>query len=214
MDKKKLFEGLMLYLKLRYKDESEIQIRYNMIGGTIDDTDTEGYTIPSNFLGFLESIIYDNIEKIRDESYSEVSDYYSLYLTIDITNKRFVFTSDCYEVVENPSEYNVPLSPTEMEIVVNSGINQLAVDYSGYGDSGEIESTYIDETGDYKDIPTRVEDILYRVLEDAYGGWEINDGSYGTINIEDGEVFIEHVWKEEELSETPLNLVITKEDLK
>ena len=53
MDKKKLFEGLMLYLKLRYKDENDIQIRYLMVGGQIDNTDTEGYTIPSNFLGFL-----------------------------------------------------------------------------------------------------------------------------------------------------------------
>jgi len=214
MDKKKLFEGLMLYLKLRYKDESDIQIKYNMVGGTIDDTDTDGYTIPTNFLGFLESIIYDNIEEIRDESYSEVSDYYSLYLTIEITNKRLVFTSECYEVVETPSEYNVPLSETEMEIIADTGLNQLSVDYSGYGDSGEIESTYMDENGDHQDIPTRIEDILYRVLEDAYGGWEINEGSYGTINIEDGEVFIEHVWKEEELSETPLNLIITKEDLR
>ena len=213
MDKKKLFEGLMLYLKLRYKAFNDIQIRYLMVGGQIDNTDTEGYTIPSNFLGFLESIIYDNIKKIRDESYSEVSDYYYVYLNIETTNKRLVFTSESYEMSETPSEYSVPLSETEMEIVRNSGVNQLAIDYSGYGDSGSIESSYMDENGDYQEIPTEIEDILYRVLEDAYGGWEINDGSYGTINIEDGEVSIEHVWKEEELSETPLNLVITKDDI-
>ena len=213
MDKKKLFEGLMLYLKLRYKDENDIQIRYLMVGGQIDNTDTEGYTIPSNFLGFLEGIIYDNIEKIRDESYSEVSDYYYVYLNIETTNKQLVFTSESYEMSETPSEYSVPLSETEMEIVRNSGVNQLAIDYSGYGDSGSIESSYVDENGDYLDIPTQIEDILYRVLEDAYGGWEINDGSYGTIDIEDGEVSITHVWKEEELSETPLNLVITKDDI-
>ena len=213
MDNKKLFEGLMLYLKLRYKDENDIQIRYLMVGGQIDNTDTEGYTIPSNLLGFLEGIIYDNIEKIRDESYSEVSDYYYVYLNIETTNKQLVFTSESYEMSETPSEYSVPLSETEMEIVRNSGVNQLAIDYSGYGDSGSIESSYVDENGDYLDIPTQIEDILYRVLEDAYGGWEINDGSYGTINIEDGEVSITHVWKEEELSETPLNLVITKDDI-
>jgi hypothetical protein len=213
MDNKKLFEGLMLYLKLRYKDENDIQIRYLMVGGQIDNTDTEGYTIPSNFLGFLEGIIYDNIEKIRDESYSEVSDYYYVYLNIETTNKQLVFTSESYEMSETPSEYSVPLSETEMEIVRNSGVNQLAIDYSGYGDSGSIESSYMDENGNYQEIPTEIEDILYRVLEDAYGGWEINDGSYGTINIEDGEVSIEHVWKEEELSETPLNLVITKDDI-
>ena len=213
MDKKKLFEGLMLYLKLRYKDESDIQIRYLMVGGQIDNTDTEGYTIPSNLLGFLEGIIYDNIEKIRDVSYSEVSDYYYVYLNIETTNKQLVFTSESYEMSETPSEYSVPLSETEMEIVRNSGVNQLAIDYSGYGDSGSIESSYVDENGDYLDIPTQIEDILYRVLEDAYSGWEINDGSYGTINIEDGEVSITHVWKEEELSETPLNLVITKDDI-
>ena len=213
MDKKKLFEGLMLYLKLRYKDENDIQIRYLMVGGQIDNTDTEGYTIPSNLLGFLEGIIYDNIEKIRDESYSEVSDYYYVYLNIETTNKQLVFTSESYEMSETPSEYSVPLSETEMEIVRNSGVNQLAIDYSGYGDSGSIESSYMDENGNYQEIPTQIEDILYRVLEDAYGGWEINDGSYGTINIEDGEVSIEHVWKEEELSETLLNLVITKDDI-
>ena len=213
MDKKKLFEGLMLYLKLRYKDENDIQIRYLMVGGQIDNTDTEGYTIPSNLLGFLEGIIYDNIEKIRDESYSEVSDYYYVYLNIETTNKQLVFTSESYEMSETPSEYSVPLSETEMEIVRNSGVNQLAIDYSGYGDSGSIESSYVDENGDYLDTPTQIEDILYRVLEDAYGGWEINDGSYGTIDIEDGEVSITHVWKEEVLQETPLHLVITKDDI-
>lgn len=213
MDKKKLFEGLMLYLKLRYKDENDIQIRYLMVGRQIDNTDTEGYTIPSNLLGFLEGIIYDNIEKISDESYSEVSDYYYVYLNIETTNKRLVLTSESYEMSEDPSEYSAPLSETEIEIVRNSGVNQLAIDYSGYGDSGSIESSYVDENGDYLDIPTQIEDILYRVLEDAYGGWEINDGSYGTINIEDGEVSITHVWKEEVLQETLLNLVITKDDI-
>jgi hypothetical protein len=213
MDKKKLFEGLMLYFKLRYKGDNNILIRYSMVGGQIDDTDTESYTIPHNLLGFLETIIYDNIEKIRDESYSEISDYYSLYLNIETTNKRLVFTSESYEVDESPSEYNGKLSETEKEIIKNSGINQLSIDYSGYGDSGDIESSYFDENGDSQQIPNDIEDILYRVLEDAYGGWEINDGSYGTININSDGVFIEHNWKEEVLKETPLNLVITKDDI-
>lgn len=213
MNKKKLFEGLMLYLKLRYKGDNDVQIRYNMVGGTIDDTDTEGYTIPTNFLGFLESIIYDNIEEIRDESYSEASDYYTLYLQIDPINERLRFTSESYDIVETPSEYEVSLSPSEIEILANSGINQLSVDYSGYGDSGDIESGYIDENGDHQEIPSAVEDVLYRVLDDAYGGWEINEGSYGTISVEDGQVIIEHIWKEETLTETPLNLVIDKDNL-
>jgi hypothetical protein len=214
MDKKKLFEGLMLYFKLRYKGDNNILIRYSMVGGQIDYTDTESYTIPHNLLGFLETIIYDNIEKIRNESYSEISDYYSLYLQIDPSSGELRFTSENYQQDESPSEWSGELSESEKEILENTGFSDpFSVDYGGYGDSGEIQKYIVDSEGETRDIPKDIEDILYRVLEDAYGGWEINEGSYGTITIEDYEVHIDHNWKEENLEETPLNLVITKDDM-
>jgi hypothetical protein len=55
----------------------------------------------------------------------------------------------------------------------SNGILQL--DYSGGGDSGYIESSFVNGGR----VPANIEDWCYEVLENNYGGWEINEGSQG-----------------------------------
>jgi hypothetical protein len=212
MDKKKIFEGLMLYLKLRYKNEP-ILLDYKMINTQIDDKDFGSSKIPSNFVDFIEIIIYDNIDEIRDESYSEVSDWYRLNVELDQTKGEIRFTSESYEYEENPSEYGDETSEEEKEILNDLGITSISVKYDGYGDSGDIEDTGETNNGDTVTISDSLLTVLYNRLSDAYGGWENNEGSYGTIDMTNDEITIGHIWKEEVLMETPLDLVITKDDL-
>jgi hypothetical protein len=51
----------------------------------------------------------------------------------------------------------------------------LQLDYNGSGDSGYIESSFVDGGR----VPANIENWCYEVLENNYGGWEINEGSQG-----------------------------------
>lgn len=103
------------------------------------------------------------------------------------------------------------------------GITSIAVEFDGSGDSGQVEGvTVVPETkqdqfdntqtkvfrttcffsaGSYDakeeeaacSAPELAEDFAYEVLEQHHGGWEINDGAYGTIIIHaDGRGSIEY----------------------
>lgn len=56
----------------------------------------------------------------------------------------------------------------------------LQVDYNGSGDSGYIEDDFTN--GD--SVPAVVSDYAYRMLENNFGGWEINEGSQGNFEID------------------------------
>jgi hypothetical protein len=79
--------------------------------------------------------------------------------------------------------------------VPDGGILELV--YNGSGDSGYIESSF-EENGD--GVPAHIEDWCYRVLEDNFGGWEINEGSDGkfVFNFNDGTVTLYHTMNVEE----------------
>lgn len=83
---------------------------------------------------------------------------------------------------------------SEIEIP-NDGI--LTLPYNGGGDSGYIESSF-DPTGDA--VPAEIENWCYNELENAFGGWEINEGSDGvfTFNFNDSTVTLEHTYNTEE----------------
>lgn len=56
----------------------------------------------------------------------------------------------------------------------------LQVDYNGSGDSGYLEDDFTN--GD--SVPAVVSDYAYRMLENNFGGWEINEGSQGNFEID------------------------------
>lgn len=56
----------------------------------------------------------------------------------------------------------------------------LRLDYNGSGDSGYIEDSFTDGT----DVPGDLSDFCYQLLENNFGGWEINEGSQGYFEID------------------------------
>jgi len=81
------------------------------------------------------------------------------------------------------------------------GVARVLVDYDGVGDSGQIEQfRYLDDSDDGQDIAVdestneRVEALLYALLELRHGGWENDDGAYGSFcwNLVDGTLAHEH----------------------
>jgi hypothetical protein len=70
-------------------------------------------------------------------------------------------------------------------------IGKLQLDYSGGGDSGYLESSFSDGGGR---VPANIEDWCYQVLENNYGGWEINEGSQGyfIFDTKNNNIELEH----------------------
>jgi hypothetical protein len=72
----------------------------------------------------------------------------------------------------------------------------LTIDYSGGGDSGYLEDSF--NSGD--SVPAVVSDFCYNMLENRYGGWEINEGSQGNfeIDLDNKEITLNHTYNIDE----------------
>lgn len=114
-----------------------------------------------------------------------------------------------------------------LERLRSTSIRRIHIDYDGSGDSGCVESiAYFDkeerevsqanpifavedfrdpdgETGTLSEV---LETLTYELLP---GGWEINDGSIGGINIEidAGTVELRHGWRSIEVDYESFNLL-------
>lgn len=76
---------------------------------------------------------------------------------------------------------------------------RVSAEYDGYGDSGQIEEVGFFGEGDAvievgAPIADAVEQLLYDLLEVRHGGWENNDGAFGTFEwqIASGGLTHEH----------------------
>ena len=113
--------------------------------------------------------------------------------------------SDAYS--EYLQQYNarqrevIATEPILRAELVALGISDVQADYDGVGDSGQIEDIrYLDASEPGRFIPVeasiaqRVEDLLYALLNLRHGGWENNDGAYGSFrwNLADGSLEHEH----------------------
>lgn len=72
----------------------------------------------------------------------------------------------------------------------------LTIDYSGGGDSGYLEDSF--NNGD--SVPAVVSDFCYNMLENRFGGWEINEGSQGNfeIDLDKKEITLNHTYNIDE----------------
>jgi hypothetical protein len=72
----------------------------------------------------------------------------------------------------------------------------LQVDYNGSGDSGYLEDDFTNGNS----VPAVVSDYAYNMLENSFGGWEINEGSQGNfeIDLDRKEITLNHTSNIEE----------------
>jgi hypothetical protein len=77
-------------------------------------------------------------------------------------------------------------------------LNSAYVNYNGGGDSGEIEGDL--ETPDYNETFPITEDLENFIYGQLPGGWEINEGSRGTVHLdfETNTITFEHTEYTEE----------------
>lgn len=77
----------------------------------------------------------------------------------------------------------------------------LSISYDGSDDSGWISDMVIEDNHTYEVFPSgpdrdALEDMAYRILSEFYGGWEINEGSSGSIELylSQNRIELRHEW--------------------
>lgn len=119
---------------------------------------------------------------------------------MNITNPSITSSKDLsdYHTEERETLNSQSAVRTELLAV---GVTTVFADYDGVGDSGQIENVSYHDGSDPSEpisvdpqINDRVEALLYALLYMRHGGWENNDGAFGSFNwnLVDGTIEHEH----------------------
>lgn len=130
-----------------------------------------------------------------------------LYLMFNAKNLDIEITHSWYEMQDMESagiswELNDEDNSERLEKIFESleqykdeSDDLLILRYDGSGDSGYLESQF---EGGYE-VPAIVEDFCEDQLSSNFGGWEINEGSWGdfTFDLENKVIELNHTMREE-----------------
>ena len=166
------------------------------------------------------------LEKYLDEQIPENDRYspdgdgeyweYRLYIdpkerTLKVFGKYTVYSSEFGAVWSSESEHDDELKKILDDLQkylieqgsTKVGNNRYHLNFSGGGDGGMLEGPGTFDNDITMEPNGEIEDYCYAVLENNYGGWEINEGSQGEFlfDIGDGTVECEFSWNTEDSAE-------------
>lgn len=220
---KNKFYGFLVYLKSLKVDD--VRLNLTMDGRYVDNFDdifyvgSKHYTIPSNFISFFEKIIEKYTDEIWENSQNyNGDDYYNVIILVDRINKTMEIISEIQEQTteEESDEYDVSTMPLVQNFLDENNINYFEVNFSGGGDSGELNNTGSDKEDDPSGTigyPDELENFFYDKLESSFGGWEINEGSSGRIILDRNNLTIEIELYSDEWVDSDLSIIIKEDDL-
>lgn len=181
----------------------------------------QNVSIPKNILDMLVDITDSKIVEIFDMNCYSETEYYVLTAEILPKEKKIIYSLDFEEYSNQAETYERKLENPELEeYFKRTGVEIIEARYSGGGDDGDIDSITVDGTeskiqwNSQDDDDKLIWDTLYDNLENAYGGWEIDDGSAGTIELSRSmEIIISHEWNMREMVDCDERYEITEDDL-
>lgn len=191
--------------------------------GLIDTNNRGVIELPTNFQTYILELCDEFSRTIYSDSFEYVdshSDWYNVFIEINVPKKRLTFRSDIIVYGEEPSgiayefedEENDHLKEKIYEYLDAHNTNSITIGYSGSGDSGGLETAYNNETHQPVEYDGDIEDICYRFLND-FPGWEINEGSSGEIILNKDGLYVNHLWNTEETVTSELDLILDINDL-
>jgi hypothetical protein len=217
---KKKFRALLTFLR---PYQEEISFYWNSYDGNTEWQwpRSNKRELPKNILTLALEIgeyFEDQIEDVFDSCYSE-SDYYQIEMTVNSVKKTAIIKMEAEEYTSQAETYERKLENPELEdYFKRTGVEIIEARYGGSGDSGDIDTVTIDgEDSNIRwntqdDDEKLIWDTLYDKLESAYGGWEIDDGSAGTIELNNNlEIVISHEWNMREMVYCENQIDITME---
>ena len=179
-----------------------------LVKGMFKYPDHGGLEVPERAADLLEKFytekIYPLLSSAVNKLYQENPDageFTQMTLDIEInkSNLRVVFRANYYGSEEVNEDFELPeeIKKETEELLPGEKITKLYVEYSGGGDSGywEDDMGVETESGKNKRIPITLQ-ISNWVDSNLPGGWEIDEGSTGTVNFnfETGEINLIHQW--------------------
>lgn len=215
---KKKFKMLMAYL--RAFNSQELSFYLNVEEGTIDYLDIQYY---DKINKTMMNIIYDIMEEHTDtfyedgpgSVYSDTNPYYRVSGVIKPFENEIIYEQVDFWVYGTESsdrtyyfnDYEEGDITYDYFLTIRKYLKELKKDdfelpYYGGGDSGAIEMP--------RDYPMELEEIGYNLLQ-TFGGWEINEGSQGTIYMTKDYIEIDHTWNTEEEESATLDIKVTEE---
>jgi hypothetical protein len=101
---------------------------------------------------------------------------------------------------EDERRYSEQLVAYLLPVLRFLGVRRMTITYDGYGDDGELEDL-VCEGLPAEGLPEGLERLVEEACENGLpGSWEINEGSFGTweIDVAQGRANLDHTWREEE----------------
>jgi hypothetical protein len=175
---------------------------YDLEGGVADQLQLE-----ENYYLEVPTTIAPIIDKIINYCQQHLpnveEDISSAELEIEINNDGSISARYCWRFftvdnLHNSFDVSDGLEKVFNELDEENISGTIFVTFDGNGDSGSIEQAE-DESGHSVNLSTEMEDWCYNILENNYGGWEINEGSTGKFifNTEDRTCELEFGWNNE-----------------
>jgi hypothetical protein len=222
---KRKFKALLAFLKAYKKDT----IGFSWACYEGEDPEWEWphsnvETIPSNIKDIATEIAEMFWKEVYEEAPGSDTEYYRIVLTIYPFQNKAEISCDYEMYVDESESYSRDINDEKfIEMFNRKEIDEIIARYSGGGDSGEIEYIEIDgksvniSWGTQDEDEKLIQNTLYGELENAYAGWEIDDGSNGEIKIfrpyDDTIVIdIEHIWNMRVMEESSYEKKITEND--
>ena len=218
----KKFKALMAYLRSFKKDE----IEFSWVWNDYDDVQWHWGHKPVPIIDSLYDVVieiassnFDELVDLANDCYSE-TERYDIVLKFYPKKSKAVFllyyedydkNNPGQEHAENLDPYNEYVKRLK-NLFDSEDIEFCKAYYSGSYDSGDINSVSCD--GNELSLNDRriIEDVLYDVLERGFGGWELDDGSDGYIEINNNlEVHVTHEWVQYEFYKCYGEIEITEE---
>jgi hypothetical protein len=201
-EQKKIFKRVEILAKSHRSKDGEVLITFDRYQGSgfeeawtageleINTTNGRQYESYPPYYDLIKSLVFDN-EHYFQEPFDNFDDSFGTIEAIyNINEKVLRFNADIRYYEPAYSERDIEFSEEETTNLINiknsrpnlQG-NTFRMRFDGGGDSGYLADGEND-AGDQVDIPSVFEDLGYKLLEDYFGGWEINEGSYGSIVID------------------------------
>jgi len=210
---KSKFKLLMAQLRAYKIDELSVScFAYNYdFDWNYVDFGYEGSKLTTGIKNIIIEILEAFEDKIIDNLPDTDSESYELFCNIYPNENKIELTANAEYMTDSATGTTFELDEdSKIKKYMNeNGIKTITAGYSGGGDSGAIERIY--DNNRITIESTEVEDELYDYLNNAFSGWEINEGSNGTIEVDGDEVSLEHIWFNYEWLETDFNMEITEE---
>ena len=171
-------------------DYGDVNYYYSPYFDTGSNKDLEvGYI--KSYLDSLYNTIIDNDPFFKDELYKEYGEdvkYFSITIVLNFETKKLELSGYGVEDSTDYSQREFDINQNDdkelydvLEDYLNQGYDNISVNFSGGGDSGQLDGFY------YEGSPIEengiLEYTLYELLNRHQSGWEINEGSQGEFDI-------------------------------